>query len=90
MFKYRGRIKADADHHICLECFRSFRESNKQKELNMADEVKETPHIHGTPIVDEPGSVKEVFQWARTEMRKLEDRVSALEEVAASKGKSVQ
>jgi hypothetical protein len=35
LFKYRGRIKADSDHHICLQCFRSLSESNTQKEKHM-------------------------------------------------------
>ena len=72
IFKYKGRIKADADHHVCLKCFRSMSESNFQKEINM-DEAK---HIYGTRISEVPNTVKELHDY----VLKLEQRLEALEE----------
>jgi protein-arginine kinase activator protein McsA len=39
-FKYRGQVKADRCHNICMQCSRSIKESNKQK--NMAAFVYST------------------------------------------------
>jgi len=47
----------------------------------MADE---TPHIHGTPIVDEPQSVRELFNWAYAKFNALEARLAAVEKPKAA------
>ena len=39
----------------------------------MPDEVGK-PHIHGTPIVDEPQTVRELFQWAYAKFAALEGK----------------
>ena len=77
-YLYRGRVRAANDFDICLQCFRSISESNRQKEMLMPD-APETPHIHGTPIVDAPQSVKDLFKWASDAISALEARVFALE-----------
>jgi hypothetical protein len=34
-FRYRGRVKADRDHTLCFECFRS--ERDRQRARSLAD-----------------------------------------------------
>jgi hypothetical protein len=73
-FKYKREFRADPDHDLCLQCFRSLRESNDQKEIHMTDtpETPETPHIHGTPIrAGEPQSVKELYEWTKAMFAKF-------------------
>lgn len=34
LFRYRGVVKADRDHTLCFECFRSARDSRRAQALN--------------------------------------------------------
>lgn len=45
---------------------------------------QEISHIHGTPLVSEPQSVKELFKWAAKTIADLEARIFSLENVAPS------
>lgn len=29
LFKYKGEVKRDRDHNVCLQCFRSIRDHNQ-------------------------------------------------------------
>jgi len=31
-FRYRGRVKRDSDHDLCMQCFRQQAEVNKQSQ----------------------------------------------------------
>jgi len=31
-FRYRGRVKRDSDHDLCMQCFREAEEANKQNQ----------------------------------------------------------
>ena len=73
LFRYRGVIKADADHDICQQCFRSISESNRQKEIAM--DAPEIQHNFGVPVTTEPQSLKEMFKLHQ----ELEARVFKLE-----------
>ena len=37
-------------------------------------DAPETPHIHGTPIVDVPQSVSELYKWAKAKFDALENQ----------------
>ena len=38
-FQYRGRVRADRDHTLCFECFRSERERNRAHSVAEAEDL---------------------------------------------------
>jgi|SRR5208283_1254198 len=76
-----GQVQADRSHDLCLQCWRNRKESEKQKEMLMAQDTNRgvseqgVAHHFGVPVTDDPRTVKELLAL----VRRLEARVFELE-----------
>jgi len=64
-FSRHGVVKADADHNMCLQCFRSVSEKNFQNRLK-------------TEPFDENMDLRTQIKWLRKRIEKIEDEVFKL------------